>query len=171
MKRTLAFLMAAAALTSCSSGEDALTRGDRLWADSAYSQSIAEYQLAYARGGDHEALRRLAHAWAVTGAFENAHEAYATLLAEDASVIDQAAYDYILLAEQAQARGDGYGVARAAEAALALRPGLELTGLTDQLASFYEQTASPEQAIAWYERAIANAPADSAPPLLFRLGD
>ena len=171
MRAAHALLALGAGLVSCSSGEDALTRGDRLWADSAFSESIAEYRLAYARGGDREALRRLAHAYAVTGQFENARESYEILLADDAGATDQAAYDFILLAEQAQERGDGYGVARAAEAALALRPGLELSGLTDQLASFYEQTASPEQAVAWYERAIANASPDSAPPLMFRLGD
>ena len=157
-------------MAGCGGGEDALTRGDRLWADSAYAQSIAEYRLAYARGGGDDALRRLAHAYAVTGQFDRAREAYETLLADDAAYTDQAAFDFILLAEQARGRDDGYGVAQAAEAALALRPALDLTGLTDQLAEYYEQTASPEQAIAWYERALATAPPDSAPPLLFRMG-
>ncbi|HEX6589044.1 MAG TPA: tetratricopeptide repeat protein [Longimicrobiales bacterium] len=169
--RSAILLLFAAILPSCSSSEDAITRGDRLWADSAYSEAIAEYQLAYARGRDTDALRRLAHAYAVTGQFDRAHESYETLLADDPESADQAAYDFVLLAQQARARGDGYGVARAAEAALELRPGLELSGLTDQLASYYEQSASPEQAIAWYERAIANAPPDSAPALMFRLGD
>ena len=161
---------AVVSMAACGGGEDALSRGDRLWADSAYTQSIAEYRLAYARGGGDDALRRLAHAYAVTGQFERAREAYQTLLADDPAHIDQAVYDFILLAEQAHARDDGYGVARASEAALELRPALDLTGLTDQLAAYYEQTASPEQAIAWYERALANAPPDSAPPLLFRMG-
>lgn len=163
-------IAAAAVLISCGRGEDALTRGDRLWADSAYTEAIAEYRLAYARGGGTEALRRLAHGYAVTAQFEQAEETYRTLLADDASHTDQAAYDFVLLAERAAARGDGYGVARAAEIALALRPSLELTGLTDHLAAYYEQTASPQQAIGYYERALANAPPDSAPPLLFRMG-
>lgn len=165
-------LMAIAALSmgACGGGEDALSRGDRLWADSLFTQSIAEYRLAYANGGGADALRRLAHAYAVTGQFERAREAYQTLLADDPSHIDQAVFDYILLAEQARARDDGYGVARAAEAALELRPALDLTGLTDALAEYYEQTASADQAIAWYERALATAPPDSAPALLFRLG-
>ena len=158
------------ALSGCGGGEDALTRGDRLWADSAYAQSIAEYRLAYARGGGDDALRRLAHAYAMTGQFDRAREAYATLLADDASYQDQAVFDFILLAERAAARSDGYGVAQAAEAALALRPSLELSSLTDHLARYYEQNASPEQAIAWYERALANAPPDSAPGLMFRMG-
>lgn len=169
--RSAILLLVAAILPSCSSGEDAITRGDRLWADSSFTEAIAEYRLSYARGGDTDALRRLAHAYAVTGQFERASEAYETLLADEPESIDQAAYDFVLLAEHARARGDGYGVAKAAEAALALRPGLELRGFTDQLASYYAQGATPEQAIAWYERAIANAPPDSAPPLLFRLGD
>ena len=170
LARGAAIAITAIALAACGGGEDALSRGDRLWADSAYAQSIAEYQLAYARGGGDDALRRLAHAYAVTGQFERAHDSYQTLLADDPSHIDQAAFDFILLAEQAHARDDGYGVARAAEAALALRPALDLTGLTDQLAAYYEQTASAEQAIAWYERALANAPPDSAPALMFRMG-
>jgi len=168
--RLAASVLAAVGLAACGGGEDALSRGDRLWADSAYAQSIAEYQLAYARGGGDDALRRLAHAYAVTGQFERAHDSYQTLLADDPSHADQAAYDFILLAEQARARDDGYGVARAAEAALALRPALDLSGLTDQLAEYYEQTASADQALAWYERALANAPPDSAPDIMFRMG-
>jgi tetratricopeptide (TPR) repeat protein len=157
-------------IAGCGGGEDALSRGDRLWADSLYAQSTAEYQLAYARGGGDDALRRLAHAYAVTGQFERAREAYQTLLADDPSHADQAVFDFILLAERARDRDDGYGVARAAEAALALRPALDLTGLTDELAEYYEQTASADQAIAWYERALATASPDSAPGLLFRIG-
>lgn len=172
MARRPPWLAVAGALLAagCGAGEDALTRGDRLWADSAYTESIAEYRLAYARGGGDEALRRLAHAYAVTGQFERTYESYQTLLADDASHIDQAAYDFLLLAEQARERGDGYGVARAAEAALAVRPSLDLTGLSDILARHYEQTTSVDQAIAYYERAIATLPPDSAPPLLFRVG-
>lgn len=161
---------AALLLVGCGGAEDALTRGDRLWADSAHTESIAEYRLAYARGGGEEALRRLAHAYAVTGQFERANESYETLLADDSSHADQAAYDYLLLADIARARSDGYGIARAAEAALALRPALDLTGLTDQLAQYYEQTASAEQAIGYYERALANASAEEAPELLYRMG-
>ncbi len=166
----IAAILLVIALAACGGGEDALSRGDRLWADSAYTESIAEYQLAYARGGGDDALRRLAHAYAVTGQFERAYDAYQTLLADDESFADQAVYDFVSLAEQSRARGDGYGVARAAEAALALRPALDLSGLTDELAAYYEQGASPEQAIAWYERSLANAPPDSAAPLLFRMG-
>jgi len=106
----------------------------------------------------------------VTGQFERTREAYQTLLADDPAYIDQATYDFLLLAERARDRDDGYGVARAAEAALELSPALDLSGLTDHLAEYYENTAAPEQAIAWYERALANAPPDSAPPLLFRIG-
>lgn len=157
-------------LAGCGGAEDALTRGDRLWADSSFTESIAEYRLAYARGAGQEALRRLAHAYAVAGQFERARESYATLLAEDSAYTDQAVYDYLLLADAARDRGDGYGVAGAAEAALELRPGLDLTGLTDALAQYHEQRASPDQAIAYYERALANATPEETPALLYRVG-
>ena len=169
MTRRLA-LAAALFAAGCGGAEDALTRGDRLWADSSFTESIAEYRLAYARGSGEEALRRLAHAYAITGDFERARESYETLLADDSAHADQAAYDYLLLADDARRRGDGYGIARAAEAALELRPALDLSGLTDQLAQYYEQTASAEQAIAYYERTLANAAPEDAPPLLFRMG-
>lgn len=157
-------------LAGCGGGEDALARGDRLWADSSYTEAIAEYRLAAARGGGEAAGRRLAHAYAVTGQLERAQESWAGLLASDDAWTDQAVYDYLLVARAARRRGDGYSMARAAEAALELRPGLELGDLADAVAAYYADNAASEQALAYYERALANAPSDSAAAILFRIG-
>lgn len=160
-----------AASASCGRAEDALARGDRLWADSAYTESVAEYRLARSRGGGEEALRRLAHAYAVTGQFEETRESYALLLAEDREHVDQAVFDFLELARRARARGDAYGMARAVEQALELRPGLDLGELADALARHYAQNAGTEQALAYYERALSTASADSAGLIMFRIGE
>lgn len=154
----------------CGGGEDALARGDRLWADSAFTQSLAEYRLARAGGGGEEALRRLAHAYAVTGQLEPARETYRLLLAEDPEHTDQAIFDFLAMARQARARGDAYGMTRAAESALELRPGIDLGELSDAMARYYMENASAERALAYYERALAKAPPDSAATLMLRIG-
>jgi len=157
------------ALGACEQGEDAITRGDRLWADSSYTAALAEYRLASARGGD-EARLRLAHAHAELGQLEEAREVYAELIEEDRDLIDQAVYDYLEMASRARERGDPYGMTRAVEAALALRPGLDLGPLSEAVADYYASNASSSQALAFLERSLADAPPDSATQIVFRIG-
>jgi tetratricopeptide (TPR) repeat protein len=79
--RLAPLLLLAAGLTGCRDAESALVRGDRLWADSSYSAALAEYRLSQSlRTDSDEVLARVAHAYAVTGQFERAREAYDDLL-------------------------------------------------------------------------------------------
>jgi tetratricopeptide (TPR) repeat protein len=154
----------------CGDPETALARGDRLWADSSYTEALAEYRLSYQRNRDSdEALSRVAHAYAVTGELPAARQYYTLLLERSPSYTDQAVFDYLRLAEKAQARSDRYGVAGAVEAAVALRPGLPVIDLSAGLARYYANAGETEKALEYYERALGAAPADSVPGLLFEI--
>jgi tetratricopeptide (TPR) repeat protein len=156
-------------LAGCDDSETPLARGDRLWADSAYTAALAEYRLSYARSGDVDVLARVAHGYAVTGQFERAREAYTELLARAPEYEDQALFDYLAIADQAEERDDRYTLAGAVEAALALRPGLPVDRMTPTLARYYALTGATDRAEAYFERALAAAPADSVPTLLYEL--
>jgi len=158
-------------LAACQDGEDAIARGDRLWADSGYTAALAEYRLALRQApGDESALLRVAHGYATVGQMEEAREAYAELLARDSRYTDQAVFDYVRLARRALQRGDRYGMAVAVEAALGLRPQIGLGDLAAPLARYYAETGEPARALPLYERALAMAPPDSAPELLYEIG-
>jgi tetratricopeptide (TPR) repeat protein len=169
-RRAIGLLAVAASvgLTGCRDAETALARGDRLWADSNYTAALAEYRLAFEiRAGSDEVLVRLAHAYARTNQFEQARESYDRLLQRAPHYADQAVFDYLALAQQAQARGDRYGLAGAVEAALALRPGLPVGDMSVPLARYYARTGERERAQDFFERALGHAPPDSVPGLLF----
>jgi len=153
--------------TGCRDADDALTRGDRLWADSSHTEALAEYRLSYERSGDEAALARVAHAYAVTGQFEQARERYAELLERAPHYTDQAVFDYLTLARAAQERSDRYGMAGAVEAALALRPGLPVTDMAAPLARFYARAGDVERAREFFDHALGAAPPDSMAGLLF----
>lgn len=161
------------ALAACGGdGEPAVARGDRLWADSNYTAALAEYRLALEReAGNEQVLARVAHAYVMTGQFERGKEAYDRLIGRAPLYADQAVFDYVTIARRARDRSDRYGMAGAVEAALALRPGLPLEEMAIPLARYYASSGSPERAIAFYEQALAHAPADSIPALLFELGE
>jgi tetratricopeptide (TPR) repeat protein len=155
-------------LGGCGDAESALSRGDRLWADSNYTAALAEYRLSFERrGGSTEVLARLAHAYAVTGQFERAQESYDRLLGQAPEYVDQAIFDYLTLARRSQSRSDRYGMAGAVEAALALRPGLAVGEMAAPLARYYARAGDAERAHVFYERALAHATPDSIPALLF----
>lgn len=152
----------------CGDAESALARGDRLWADSNYTAALAEYRLSHdRRGNDDAVLARVAHAYAVTGEFERARETYDELLDRAPEYTDQAIFDYLTLAERSQSRADRYGMAGAVESALALRPGLAVGDMAAPLARYYARAGDGERAQVFYERALAHAPPDSVPGLLF----
>ncbi|NJD09498.1 MAG: tetratricopeptide repeat protein [Gemmatimonadetes bacterium] len=161
--------LGAGLLAACADSETPLARGDRLWADSAFPAALAEYRLSYARSGSVEALARVAHGYAVTGQFERSRESYDELLRRAPEYTDQAAFDYLDLAERAQQRSDRYGMAGAVEAALALRPGLPVEDMTMTLARYYAGTGAVDRAVEYYDRALATAPADSVAGLLYEL--
>lgn len=170
--RPLARISLAAVLAfgvpGCKDAESALARGDRLWADSNYTGALAEYRLSYERrSGSAEVLARLAHAYAATGQFERARDTYDRLLERAPEYTDQAIFDYVSLARRAQTRSDHYGLAGAIEAALALRPGLQVGEMAAPLARYHARAGDLERAHDFFERALAHAPPDSVPDLLF----
>ena len=154
-------------LAGCRDAENALSRGDRLWADSNYVGALAEYRLSYELSHEERSLARVAHAYAVTGQFEQARDRYAELLSVAPQHADQAVFDYMTLARAAQERSDRYGMAGAIEAALALRPGLPVADMAAPLARYYARAGEVERAREFYEHALGNAHADSMAGLLF----
>jgi tetratricopeptide (TPR) repeat protein len=161
-------VLAAFAATGCRDAETALGRGDRLWADANYAGALAEYRLAYElRAGNDDVLARLAHAYARTNQFEMARESYDRLVQRSPEYTDQAVFDYLAMARQAQGRGDRYGMAGAMDAAMALRPGLPVGDMATPLARYYARTGEQERAQNFFERALGQAPPDSVPDLLF----
>jgi tetratricopeptide (TPR) repeat protein len=168
MRRVIGTLaLCAAGASACADAENAVVRGDRLWADSNYVAALAEYRLAANRTDSDEALARVAHAFAVTGQFERARQSYDDLLERAPEYADQAIFDYMTLARRAQARSDRFGMAGAVEAALALRAGLPVGDMAGPLARYYARSGEADRARDFYERALGSAPPDSVPGLLF----
>lgn len=167
IRRVLLATAFGAVLSGCSDPETPLVRGDRLWADSNFVAALAEYRLSYSRRSDEEVLARIAHAYAVLGQFERAHETYQSLLQRAPEHADQAVFDYLALAQRAQQRNDRYGLAGAIEAAIALRPGLPVNDMAAPLARYYARAGEADRAREFFDRALASAPPDSVPSLLF----
>ena len=169
----LAFTGAVALLVTlgaCADNETAVARGDRLWADSAFTSARAEYRLAVAQRDDDDALARLAHAYARTGEMEAARDAYDELVASDPRYAGQAAADFLFLARRALARSDEFGLAQAVEAARAVQPEIQTPEFGLPLARYYTARGNPDLAMAHYRRALVVLPADSAPRLLYEMG-
>src|SRR5690606_18638218 len=114
-----------------------------------------------------EELAKVAHAYAVTGQFERAREAYDDLIERAPEYTDQAVFDYLTLARRAQGRSDRFGMAGAIEAALELRAGLPVGDMAAPLARYYARAGDLDRARDFYERALGYAPPDSVPGLLF----
>jgi tetratricopeptide (TPR) repeat protein len=153
--RRAAVLWALALLfAGCESGDDALLRGDRFWADSNYTSALAEYRLAARQGNDPAIRARVAHAYLATGQFERGRREYESLVKAEPGYVDQAIFDFLSLARTSMARGDRFGTARAAEAALALRPGLQLQEIALPLARHYAAVGDADRALEFYNRAI-----------------
>lgn len=142
-----------------------------MWADSDYAGALAEYRLALAQNEGEETLARVAHAYIVTGRFERAREHYDRLIERAPRYVDQAVFDYVTAARQAEERSNRYGMAVAVEAALALRPGLPVDEMAAPLARYYASTGDMDRALDFYERAISHVPADSMPQLLYEIGE
>ncbi|MFO7894670.1 MAG: tetratricopeptide repeat protein [Longimicrobiales bacterium] len=155
---------------ACADNETAIARGDRLWADSSFTEALAEYRLAVEQRDDEEALARLAHAYAAQGQLTEARDAYAELLSRSSAWVDQAVYDFLHLMERAMARGDEFGVATALDAALSLRPELQRPDAFRPVARFHRETGARDRALEYYRRALTTLPADSTPEILYEIG-
>jgi tetratricopeptide (TPR) repeat protein len=157
-------------MAGCRSSETAQQRGDRFWADSNYTAALAEYRLASSRNQDDPATRaRVAHAYVVTGQLERGREEYDRLLEAEPAWSDQAVFDYLSLARQSAAQSDRYGLARAVEAALELRPGIDVGGWAPALARYYAASGDADRALEYFERALAVVSDAAAPRLLFEV--
>jgi tetratricopeptide (TPR) repeat protein len=168
--RTATVLLAVVAFAACQDNENAIARGDRLWADSAYTSALAEYRLAADQRGDPEALLRLAHTLARTGNLDEATTTYDRLLGESDSYRDQAVYDLVALADQGLARNDAFSAAAAMDEALALRPELAPRNEAREVATFFRDRDQPDKALRYFRRALAAASPDTAASLLYQIG-
>lgn len=160
-----------AALAGCvGEEEDAIAEGNRLWADSAYTEALAEYRLALSRNPSVEALSLVAHAYARTGNLERTRDAYSRLLEAAPGYRDQAVYDFLAMARRARERNDLHGMARSVETAVTLQAGAWPADLAGPLARYYAQSGEPARAIRFYELALVHVPPDSTRALLYDLG-
>jgi tetratricopeptide (TPR) repeat protein len=163
-------LLITAVLAGCRSGESAVQRGDRFWADSNFTAALAEYRLAARQAGSDPAiLARVAHAYVTTGQLEQAKEEYNRLLKVAPEYSDQAVFDFLALAQAAASRSDRFGLARAVEAAVEFRPGIEVGEWAPLLARYYATSGDPDRALEYFERAIAVGGEDAAPRLFFEV--
>lgn len=161
-------------VSGCDGDVGALVRGDRAWALGEREKALAEYRLALRQttrdaGDSARALVRLAHAYAEVGEVDQARDYFARAVAANPEYSDQAVADLVRLAKRAFGRGDRFAGAMAAEAALQLRPGLTMPGLDLPLALYYASSGRYGEAIPYFERALAAAPRDSAPRLMYEL--
>lgn len=167
----LAATLAILTLAACGREDDALTRGHGLWADSAYSEALAEYRLALERsGGRTEILALVAHGFAVTGQLERARDAYAELIAREERYRDQAVFDFLSLARRSVGRRDQYAMARAVDAAVELQPGAWPPDLAGPLARYYAESGERARAVQFFELALVHSQPDEARDFLFELG-
>ena len=170
MIRTACWVLLALVAAGCRGDESALERGDRFWAANNYSAALAEYRLAgRQQAGDPRVLVRVAHAYIATGQLERAREEYGRLLKLAPEFADQAVFDYLTLAKAAEARSDRFNLARAVEAALELRPGIDVSKWAPVLARYYAGSGDADRALEYFERALAMGAAAAPPPLLFEI--
>ncbi|MGH7461401.1 MAG: tetratricopeptide repeat protein, partial [Longimicrobiales bacterium] len=165
-----ASLAVAALLAACRSSETALQRGDRFWADSNYTAALAEYRLAASRNEGVATIQaRVAHAYVLTGQLERGREEYDRLLKIAPEMRDQAVFDFLWLAHQAAARSDRFGLARAVESAVELRPGLDVGVWAPSLARYYATTGDADRALEYFERGLGVVPKEGEAHLLFEI--
>lgn len=162
---------ALAALPGCRGDDGAVARGHALWADSAYGSALAEYRLAANQDEDDpEKAALVAHAYAVDGQLDRARQAWERVLRMAPSYEGQAVFDFLALAHRSLDRGDLHGVARAVEAAVALRPGAWPQDLAGPLARYYAESGDRARAVEFYELALVRAEPDSSAVIMLELG-
>lgn len=164
-------LAVALPMAGCADNETAISRGDRLWADSAYDAALAEYRLAVAQRDDDHARARLAHAHSRMGQLPEMRSLYQDLLPANPALVDQAVYNFLHVGERAMRRGDVYSATVALDAAFQLRPELSPPRYILPVARFHRQRGAADRAESYYIRALTVMPADSAPQVLYELGE
>lgn len=155
----------AAACTAAGSEQGALQRGDEAFARGDYGEALAEYRLVLRQGGggDVPVLTRAAHAYAQVGRIDEARAHYAAAIEVDPDVADLAAADLLRVARAAtETRRDAMLAAAAVEAALTLRPGVNLRGLARPLAAHFARQGQYGQALPYYQKALGEESDDPA---------
>ncbi len=164
----LTAVFSAAGCTAAGSEGEALRRGDEAFARGDITEALAEYRLALAQGAvEVEALLRTAHAYAQTGRVDEAREYYRQAVELDAGLADLAASDLLSVARAAIARQDGIAAAAAVEAAMDLKPGVSLTGISLPLARHFARNGRYGQALPFFQKALREV--DSDPNVVFEM--
>jgi tetratricopeptide (TPR) repeat protein len=172
--RTLAALVvvlvvgAAGACTPGASEEGALKRGDEAFARGDVTEALAEYRLALRQRSDDVAvLTRAAHAFARAGRIDEARDLYLSAVSHDPDVADLAASDLLRVAKRATERRDGTAAAAAVEAAMEVKPGVSITGLSLPLARHFARLGQYGRALPYFQQAIQEG--ESQPEVIFEL--
>lgn len=173
----LLVLFAAAALVvvgGCrgrASEQSAVERGDEAFAEKHYTQALAEYRLAVRQGGDDAmTLARVAHTYAMMGRVDQVTSYYDRAVQKDSSVAGLAVADLMRLARESLKNGDSFAMASAVEGALKIQPAIGVGSLALPLARHYYKNGEFGRALPFYLKAMANAPDDSTPSIVFEVG-
>lgn len=152
----LLFLVGASAgCTAAGNEEGALQRGDEAFARGDFPEALAEYRLALRQGSrEVHTLVRTAHAYARVGRIDEARDHYWEAIEQDPDVADLAASDLLRIARRAVERRDGIAAAASVEAALALQPGVSLTGLALPLARHFAGNGQYGEALPFFQKAL-----------------
>lgn len=151
-----------AACTAAGSEGEALRRGDEAFARGDLTEALAEYRLALAQGGDDvDALLRAAHVYAQSGRVDEAREYYGRAVELDPDLADLAAADLLRVARLAIGRQDGIAAAAAVEAAMDLKPGVSLTGISLPLARHLARNGRYGQALPFFQKALRETDSDA----------
>jgi len=168
---TLAVLLAVSGLAACGFGgseDGALRRGDQAFARGDLQEALAEYNLGLRQGNrSADLLVRAAHAYAQTGRIAEARDHYREAIELDPDIADLAAADLLRVAEQAANRQDGIAASTAVEAAMQLKPGVSLSGVSVQLARHHARNGQYGQALPFFEKAVQES--GQQPEIVFEM--
>ena len=144
-----------AGCTAAGNEEGALQRGDEAFARGDFPEALAEYRLALRQGSrEVHTLVRTAHAYARVGRIDEARDHYREAIEQDPEVADLAASDLLRVARRAVERRDGIAAAASMEAALALQPGVSLTGLALPMARHFAGNGQYGEALPFFQKAL-----------------
>jgi len=151
----IALVGISAGCTAAGNEEGALQRGDEAFARGDFPEALAEYRLALRQGSrEVHTLVRTAHAYARVGRIDEARDHYREAIEQDPEVADLAASDLLRVARRAVERRDGIAAAASVEAALALQPGVSLTGLALPLARHFAGNGQYGEALPFFQKAL-----------------
>jgi len=151
----IALVGISAGCTAAGNEEGALQRGDEAFARGDFPEALAEYRLALRQGNrEVHTLVRTAHAYARVGRIDEARDHYREAIEQDPDVADLAASDLLRVARRAVERRDGIAAAASMEAALALQPGVSLTGLALPLARHFAGNGQYGEALPFFQKAL-----------------